>query len=48
MAAFISTVPLKRAATADDVAGAVAFFCSADADYITGQALNIDGGYEMN
>ena len=48
MAAFINTVPLKRAATAEDIAGAVAFFCSADSDYITGQALNVDGGYEMD
>jgi NAD(P)-dependent dehydrogenase (short-subunit alcohol dehydrogenase family) len=48
MAAFINTVPLKRAATPEDIAGAVAFFCSADADYITGQALNVDGGYEMD
>ena len=46
--AFVQTVPLKRAATAEDVAGAVAFFCSADSDYITGQTLNVDGGYEMN
>lgn len=46
--AFVNTVPLKRAATADDLAGAVAFFCSTDADYITGQALNVDGGFEMN
>ncbi|OQA38664.1 MAG: Diacetyl reductase ((S)-acetoin forming) [Chloroflexi bacterium ADurb.Bin325] len=48
MAAFINTVPLKRAATAEDVAAAVAFFCSSDADYITGQALNVDGGFEMD
>lgn len=48
MAAFINTVPLKRAATAEDIAGAVAFFCSTDADYITGQALNVDGGFEMD
>ena len=48
MAAFINTVPLKRAATAEDVGGVVAFFCSPDADYITGQALNVDGGFEMN
>jgi len=47
-AAFVNSVPLKRAATAEDIAGAVAFFCSDDADYITGQALNVDGGYEMN
>ena len=48
MASFIQTVPLKRAATAGDVAGAVAFFCSPDSDYITGQALNVDGGFEMD
>ncbi len=46
--AFVNIVPLKRAATAEDMAGAVAFFCSDDADYITGQALNVDGGFEMN
>jgi NAD(P)-dependent dehydrogenase (short-subunit alcohol dehydrogenase family) len=48
IAAFIQTVPLKRAATPEDIAGAVSFFCSSDADYITGQALNVDGGFEMN
>jgi NAD(P)-dependent dehydrogenase (short-subunit alcohol dehydrogenase family) len=48
MAAFIKTVPLKRASSPEDIASAVAFLCSADADYITGQALNVDGGYEMD
>jgi NAD(P)-dependent dehydrogenase (short-subunit alcohol dehydrogenase family) len=48
MAAFIQQVPLKRAATPEDLAGVVAFLCSTDADYITGQAINVDGGYEMN
>jgi NAD(P)-dependent dehydrogenase (short-subunit alcohol dehydrogenase family) len=48
MAGFINTVPLKRAATPEDIAAAVAFFCSSDADYITGQALNVDGGFEMD
>jgi NAD(P)-dependent dehydrogenase (short-subunit alcohol dehydrogenase family) len=46
--AFVQSVPLKRAATAEDIAGAVTFFCSSDSDYITGQTLNVDGGYEMN
>jgi len=46
--AFIEKVPLLRAGSTDDVAGAVAFLCSADADYITGQTLNVDGGFEMN
>lgn len=48
MEAFIKTVPLKRASSPEDIAGAVAFLCSKDADYITGQALNVDGGYEMD
>lgn len=46
--AFIDKVPLLRAGRPEDVAGAVAFLCSADADYITGQTLNVDGGFEMN
>jgi NAD(P)-dependent dehydrogenase (short-subunit alcohol dehydrogenase family) len=46
--AFIDKVPLQRAGTPEDVAAAVAFLCSADADYITGQTLNVDGGFEMN
>ncbi len=44
----IEAIPLKRAATPEDVAAAVSFLCSSDADYITGQALNVDGGIEMN
>jgi len=48
MAKSINSIPLKRAATAEDIAAAVSFLCSDDADYITGQALNVDGGIEMN
>lgn len=48
MRAFINTIPLKRAGTPSDIGGAVAFLCSSDADYITGQTLNVDGGYEMD
>ncbi len=44
----IENVPLKRAALPADLAAAVSFLCSGDADYITGQALNVDGGIEMN
>lgn len=46
--AFVEKVPLLRAGRPEDVAGAVAFLCSSDADYITGQTLNIDGGFEMD
>lgn len=45
---FIARIPLKRPGTIEDMAGAVAFLCSPDSDYITGQTLNVDGGFEMN
>ena len=31
-----------------DIVGAVAFFCSPDADFITGQSLVVDGGAFFN
>jgi 3-oxoacyl-[acyl-carrier protein] reductase len=37
-------VPLGRAATIADVAGVVAFLCSADAAYVTGATITVDGG----
>ncbi len=36
--------PLNRIGTPDDVAGAVAFLASSDADFITGQDLAVNGG----
>ncbi|HEY8500636.1 MAG TPA: 3-oxoacyl-[acyl-carrier-protein] reductase [Clostridia bacterium] len=44
---YIAMVPLKRAGTPDEVAGAVCFLASDDAKYITGQVINIDGGMVM-
>jgi NAD(P)-dependent dehydrogenase (short-subunit alcohol dehydrogenase family) len=37
-------VPMKRLGTAEEVADAVAFLASADASYINGVELNVDGG----
>jgi NAD(P)-dependent dehydrogenase (short-subunit alcohol dehydrogenase family) len=37
-------IPLGRVGHADEVAGAVAFLCSADAGFITGHDLVVDGG----
>ncbi|MGH9018340.1 MAG: 3-oxoacyl-ACP reductase FabG [Acidimicrobiales bacterium] len=42
-----SMVPLGRPATADEVAGAVVFLSSADAGYVTGAVLAVDGGLAM-
>jgi 3-oxoacyl-[acyl-carrier protein] reductase len=37
-------IPLGRVASADDVAGPVAFLCSRFARHITGETLNVNGG----
>jgi NAD(P)-dependent dehydrogenase (short-subunit alcohol dehydrogenase family) len=43
-----ATYPLGRLGVPDDVAGAVAFLCSTDAAWITGQTLVLDGGLTLN
>jgi glucose 1-dehydrogenase len=39
-----STIPLGRSNTPDDIANTAAFLASAEADNITGQSFNVDGG----
>jgi 3-oxoacyl-[acyl-carrier protein] reductase len=41
---IVGRIPLGRAGLPEDVAAAVAFFCSPDAGYITGQVLEVHGG----
>lgn len=43
----IRNIPLGRPERAEDVAGVVAFLTGPDSDYMTGQALNVDGGLVM-
>jgi NAD(P)-dependent dehydrogenase (short-subunit alcohol dehydrogenase family) len=43
-AALISTVPVKRLATPEEIAHAIAFVASANASYITGASIPVDGG----
>ena len=47
MAAIIRSIPLGRVGTAAEVARAVLFLASSDADYITGQTLSVNGGLSM-
>ena len=46
--AFLTNIPLKRAGLPADVANAVFFFCQDESAYITGQVLNVDGGFLMS
>jgi NAD(P)-dependent dehydrogenase (short-subunit alcohol dehydrogenase family) len=43
----IRGIPLGRPSLAEDVANVVAFLAGPDSDYMTGQALNVDGGLVM-
>jgi 3-oxoacyl-[acyl-carrier protein] reductase len=43
-ASVIDAVPARRAGTPDEVAAAVRFLASADAGYVTGTTLFVDGG----
>lgn len=40
-------IPLRRMGQPEDIASAVAFLCSDEASYITGQVLKVDGGLNM-
>ncbi len=44
---IIQTIPLKRAGTDEEVARLIAWICSPDAAYMTGQSINFDGGVVM-
>ena len=44
----LPTIPLGRIGFPEDVAKIITFLASDDADYMTGQAINISGGQEMH
>ena len=46
--AFKRSIPLGRIGQPDDLPGAIAFFASDDAGYVTGQVLSVSGGLTMN
>jgi 3-oxoacyl-[acyl-carrier protein] reductase len=45
--AYTAGIPMRRSATADEVATVVAFLVSDRASYITGQTINVNGGSFM-
>jgi 2-hydroxycyclohexanecarboxyl-CoA dehydrogenase len=45
--AFIRSIPLGRIAQPDDLPGAILFFASDDAAFVTGQVLSVSGGLTM-
>jgi 2-hydroxycyclohexanecarboxyl-CoA dehydrogenase len=47
MEQVVARAPLGRAGTPDDIASACAFLCSEAAGYITGQQINVNGGWHL-
>jgi 2-hydroxycyclohexanecarboxyl-CoA dehydrogenase len=45
--AVAAQTPVRRAGTPEDIAAACAFLCSEDAGYITGQQINVNGGWYL-
>jgi meso-butanediol dehydrogenase/(S,S)-butanediol dehydrogenase/diacetyl reductase len=43
-----NSIPMRRVGQQTDTASAVAFLCSDEAAYITGEAMNVSGGCEMH
>jgi NAD(P)-dependent dehydrogenase (short-subunit alcohol dehydrogenase family) len=45
---YDSIVPLKRMGTTEDSANVIAFLCSRQASFVTGQSITIDGGLSLH
>ena len=45
--AILERIPMKKLGDSSDIAKAVGFLCSENADYITGQTLHVNGGLAL-
>jgi NAD(P)-dependent dehydrogenase (short-subunit alcohol dehydrogenase family) len=43
---YYDAIPLNRYGTVDEIAQAVGFLCGADASFVNGQVLAVDGGFD--
>ena len=41
---LLQTIPWGRAGAPEEIASTVYFVCSADAEYVTGSVISVDGG----
>jgi 3-oxoacyl-[acyl-carrier protein] reductase len=48
MASINDRKAIKRTQTPDDLVGAMLFLLSPASDYISGQTINVDGGFVMH
>lgn len=44
---IVPNIPMQRAGLPSDIANAVLFFCSPSSQFVTGQALVVDGGHHL-
>ena len=45
---LLNSIPLNRLGSPDDIASIICFLLSDQANYITGQTINVDGGMVMH
>ena len=47
LAARAAVLPLGRLGVVEDITAAIGYLCSAEAGWVTGQVLQVDGGYSI-
>jgi 3-oxoacyl-[acyl-carrier protein] reductase len=45
--AILARIPMKKLGDSEDIAKAVGFLCSENANYITGQTIHVNGGLAL-